>query len=244
MGCVLKDNFELIEIEGRQCYVFLPKDYNNDEKSYPVVYINGDKSIHALLKEADFLSEISYIIVIVISENRLNELTPWPSYSLHPKFPDFGGNGDEYINFIETRLKPKVDLNYRTLPLPESTGIAGYSLGGLITIYAFYNATCFGCFASMSGSFWYPEFVSYATNKSSSNHEAKIYISSGDSEGVGHKDIKKDAVAYTKEIYNKLASDLTTDKVTIYWDEGGHHDNTYQRYKNALLWLNNNLKSN
>lgn len=212
-----------------------------EDKSYPVVYLNGEKSTYTLLKEVDFLSELSFIIIGIISENRLDELTPWPSPSLHSKFPDFGGAGNEFIKFIETELKVEVDYSYRTLTAPESTGIIGYSLGGLMSIYAAFHTSCFGCFVSMSGSFWYPEFVSYAINHLVINREAKIYLSSGDSEGVGSKDIKKDAVIYTKQIYEVLVSDLTPPRVTLSWDKGGHHNNTKERYKNALLWLNHNL---
>ena len=239
----MKHNIELTTIAERQCFVFLPNNYENEDKSYPVVYLHGDEAIYSLLKEADFLSEVSYIIVGIISENRLNELTPWPSPSLHPKFPNFGGEGNEYLSFIETKLKPAVDEKYRTLTSSEATGIAGYSLGGLISLYAAYNTNSFGCVASMSGSFWYPEFVSYAKKHSICNRNGKIYMSSGDREGVGHKDIKKDAVTFTKNMYDILVSDLSSARVTITWDEGGHHDHTYDRYKNALLWLNDNLKN-
>ncbi len=241
---ILKHNFEFIDIEGRQCYVFLPDDYKDGNKFYPVVYLNGDKSIFLLLKNSDFISKVSYIIVCIISVHRLNELTPSASPSLHPKFPYFGGAGNEYIRFIETKIKSTVDLMYRTLTLSKSTGIAGYSLGGLISIYAAFHTSCFGCFVSMSGSFWYPNFVAYVRNRFICNPEAKFYISSGDSEGVGQNDIKKDAVIYTKEIFDILVSYVTSERVTISWDKGGHHANVYQRYKDALLWLNYNLKYN
>ncbi len=238
---ILEHNLELITIAGRGCFVFLPDNYHNEDKSYPVVYLHGDNSTYTLLNDADFLSDLSFILIGIISENRLDELTPWPSPSLHPKFPSFGGKGDEYINFIETKLKPAVDLTYRTLTSPESTGIIGYSLGGLISIYAAFHTNCFGCYASMSGSFWYPGFVPYATSQSISNRDARMYMSSGDSEGVGSKDIKEDAVTFTKNIYEFLVSDLTSTRVTISWDKGGHHNNTIERYKKGLLWLNQNL---
>lgn len=240
---MLKHNLEFTTIAGRQCFVFLPINYEYEERPYPVAYMHGDQTTYSLLQEAEFLSELSYIIIGIISDNRLDDLTPWPSTSLHPKFPDFGGTGDEYLKFIETKLKQAVDSTYRTLTSPESTGIIGYSLGGLISIYAAFHTTCYGCFASMSGSFWYPEFVPFALNHSVINREARFYMSSGDSEGVGSKDIKKDAVTYTKKIYDILVSDLTSPKVTLTWDEGGHHNNTYKRYENALLWLNQNLKN-
>lgn len=235
---------EFTTIAGRECFVFLPDNYENEETSYPVVYLHGDKSTYALLKEADFISDLSYIIIGIMPKKRLDELTPWPSPSLNPKFPGFGGEGDAYIQFIETKLKPEVDLTYRTLASSQSTGITGYSLGGLISIYAAFHTTSFGCFASMSGSFWYPEFVPYVTKQSVRNREARFYMSSGDSEGVGHKDRKKDAVTYTKKVYERLVSEVTSSRVTINWDEGGHHANTHKRYKDALLWFNHNLKNN
>lgn len=239
---LLKHNIELRTIAGRDCFVFLPKNYEKEDKSYPVVYFSGDLTTYSSLKEEEFLSELEYIIIGILSENRLDELTPWPSPSLHPKFPDFKGEGEEYLNFIETKLKPEVDTNYKTLGAPESTGLMGYSLGGLNSIYAAYRMEGFGCFASISGSLWYPGLVSFTETNSPRNPSAKIYMSSGDREGVGHKDIKKDAVAYTKKVYEILVSKLSTSSVTITWDEGGHHANTSTRYKNAFLWLNNNLK--
>ena len=238
----MKNNFEFITIAERQCFVFLPNNYVNGEQSYPVVYLHGDDSIYDLLKEAEYFSELSFIIIGIISEKRLDELTPWASPSLHPKFPGFGGKGNEYLDFIQNTLKPAVDNRYRTITSPESTGIMGYSLGGLISIYSAFRTDCFGCIASMSGSFWYPEFVPYATNQAVCNGDARIFMSSGDREGVGHKDIKKDAVMFTKNMYDILVAELGSDRVSILWDEGGHHSNTFHRYKNAFLWLNENLK--
>ena len=237
----MNPNIEFNTIAGRQCYVFLPSNYKNEDKAYPVVYMNGDEATYSLLKEVDYLSSLSYIMILIISEDRLNEMTPWPSPSLHIKFPDFGGRGDEYINYVEHKLKPMVDQTHRTLPSPESTGLIGYSLGGLITIYAAYHTNSFGCFASMSGSFWYPDFVYYTLTHQVLNRDANLYLSSGDREGVGHKDIKKDAVSCTNKIYDNLVNDLSKSRITINWDEGGHHSNGYERYKNALLWLNQTL---
>lgn len=238
----MKNNFELITIAERQCFVFLPNNYENEEQSYPVVYLHGDNSIYDLLKEAEYFLELSYIIIGIMTEKRLDELTPWPSTSLHPKFPDFGGKGDDYLDFIENKLKPEVDNTYRTIASPEATGIMGYSLGGLISIYSAFRTDCFGCITSMSGSFWYPEFVPFATRETIRNGAVRVFMSSGDREGVGHKDIKKDAVMFTKNIYDILVADLSSERVSILWDEGGHHSNTFDRYKNAFLWLNDNLK--
>ena len=43
---------------------------------------------------------------------------------------------DAYLRFIVEELKPAIDRRYATRPGPESTVIAGSSMGGLISIYA------------------------------------------------------------------------------------------------------------
>jgi enterochelin esterase-like enzyme len=51
------------------------------------------------------------------------------------------GNGkpiisDEYLKFIVTELKPKIDRQFRTKTTRKYTAIAGSSMGGLISLYA------------------------------------------------------------------------------------------------------------
>lgn len=61
----------------------------------------------------------------------------------------FRPQSDAYLKFIVQELKPFIDQNYSTYPSPESTCIAGSSMGGLISMYAiceypmvFGNAAC------------------------------------------------------------------------------------------------------
>ncbi len=43
---------------------------------------------------------------------------------------------DKYLKFLVHELKPYLDENFRTLPGPKNTFIAGSSMGGLISMYA------------------------------------------------------------------------------------------------------------
>lgn len=236
----MKNQLEDIRIAGRQLFIYLPINYERDNQSYPVVYVNGDESTKFIIEEADYISGLNMIIVSIVSENRLSELTPWPAKALHPKFLDFGGKADEFIHDIENQLKPEIDKRYRTLKGPESTGITGYSLGGLFAIYSAYHTKIFGSIASMSGSFWYPDFLIYVKEHSMLNITARLYLSSGDSEGLGHNDIKKDSVLYTREIHH-LLEEHTSSKVVLQWHTGGHHDNKEDRYRDMLLWFESKL---
>ena len=74
-----------------------------------------------------------------------------------------GGGGNHYLDFIEQTVMPLVQklLRVTAFPLPSHTakrwGMAGSSLGGLITCYAAWTRpTVWGSFAAcMSSSFWW-----------------------------------------------------------------------------------------
>ena len=129
----------------RRIWLYLPPDYENSGKNYPVLYMQDgqnvfdaatsfsgewqvDEALNRLFEDGD-----EGVIVVAIDNggvSRLDEYTPWanPTYG--------GGGGDAYVNFIVETLKPYVDEHYRTKSGREFTGIMGSSLGGLISLYA------------------------------------------------------------------------------------------------------------
>jgi predicted alpha/beta superfamily hydrolase len=63
-----------------------------------------------------------------------------------------GGRSDEYADYVVDGIKPFIDERYPTNPDPEATGVAGSSLGGLISLYIGQrHRDVFGHAASMSG---------------------------------------------------------------------------------------------
>lgn len=230
-------------IADRECFVYIPRNNSNevsDLTKKPVIYIHGDDETRKLLDDSDYIAELNCMIILIVNENRLSELTPWAAKALHPKFDDFGGKASDYISWME-RLKEEVDLRYNTVSSSDATGMLGYSLGGLCSIYALYQTNIFGVIGSVSGSFWYPNFIQFCSDEVIKNHKIQVYLSSGDSEGLGHKDIKKDAVLNTKQLYEVLQNQLGSDRVELHFDEGGHHNNKELRYEKALRWMNETL---
>ncbi|RSK44936.1 alpha/beta hydrolase-fold protein [Hymenobacter rigui] len=132
----------------RRIWIYLPNDYGTaTAKRYPVLYMHDgqnvfdactsfsgewgvDETLSQLQQQG--LDATGSIVVAVDNggSERLNELSPWnnPQYG--------GGQGDQYVDFMVQTLKPYIDQNYRTLTGREFTGIAGSSMGGLISTYA------------------------------------------------------------------------------------------------------------
>ncbi|WP_460612274.1 alpha/beta hydrolase-fold protein [Hymenobacter seoulensis] len=156
VSTALQSNVQIISAEfampqlgrTRRVWVYLPNDYAAaPAKRYPVMYMHDGQNVFdactsfsgewgvdetlAQLQQQGF--DVTGSIVVAVDNGggeRLNELSPW-------KNPEYGGGqGQQYVDFIVQTLKPYVDATFRTLTGREYTGIAGSSMGGLISTYA------------------------------------------------------------------------------------------------------------
>ncbi|UPL50424.1 alpha/beta hydrolase-fold protein [Hymenobacter sublimis] len=146
---VISTSFPMPQLgRTRRVWMYLPSDYASaPTKRYPVLYMHdgqnvfdactsfsGEWGIDETLSQLQQQGLDATGCLVVAVDNggseRLNELSPW-------KNPEYGGGqGNEYVDFLARTLKPYIDANYRTLSGREFTGIAGSSMGGLISTYA------------------------------------------------------------------------------------------------------------
>jgi predicted alpha/beta superfamily hydrolase len=148
----------------RDVVIALPPSYAAGDATYPVVYMHDGQNLfdagtsyagHWQLKEtlaahADAGFEAIVVGVPNMGDERKDEYGPFPD-ARHG-----GGRGEAYARFLVHTLKPLVDRSFRTRPEPGATAIAGSSLGGLISLYAFLaHPTTFGAVAALSPSLWF-----------------------------------------------------------------------------------------
>lgn len=154
---------------SRDVLVYLPPGYDEDEASrFPVLYMhdgqnlfdaatafagqpwNVDETAETLIRDGE-IEPLMIVGVYNTGEQRIEEYTPAPDRK-HAK----GGKGKLYTRFLLEELKPFIDSSYRTHPGREHTGIAGSSLGGLITLYAgLHHPETFSKLGVMSPSVWW-----------------------------------------------------------------------------------------
>jgi metallo-beta-lactamase class B len=97
-----------------------------------------------------------------------------------------GGEGDAYVDFLVNTLKPWIDARYRTRPGPESTGVAGSSMGGLISLYALQkHPEVFGRAGVFSPAFWFgaDSAFTYARAAGGPRPGTRVYMVTGAQEG-------------------------------------------------------------
>ena len=161
---------------GRTCYVYLPAGSMAPGKRFPVLYVHdGENAFDGIPgwsesfgfdRAADALTasgEIEPMIIVAIPSDgtRFRDYIPrfetgYPDTCICTvQIPDSTTRGGRYVRAIREDLKPLVDRSFATNPAADHTGNAGFSLGGLISVYAGYeDPETFGIVGGFSGSYY------------------------------------------------------------------------------------------
>lgn len=179
----------------RDVLVYLPPSYDLDERAYPVLYMQDGQNLfdpatsyagdwrlgRVMTSAARRGAEAIVVGVPNMGEERLAEYSPF----VDPV--EGGGAGDRYLDFLARTLKPAVDRRFRTKTGKEHTGIAGSSMGGLISLYAFFHASSvFGFAGALSPSLWFAGDAIFSQVERAPFRPGRIYLDIGSLEGPSH----------------------------------------------------------
>ena len=133
--------------ENRGIHLYLPDDYYSSQERYPVIYMfdghnlyfDSDATYGKCLGMKDFLDHWGKKLIVVgiacaaDDIQRVHEYCPYHIQS--SIYGDLRGRGDATMDWVVQELKPWIDQNYRTWPFREATAIAGYSMGGMMSLF-------------------------------------------------------------------------------------------------------------
>jgi len=239
----LHPNFYVPQLDRhRAIYVYLPPDYAQSNKRYPVLYMQDgqnlfdqslafsrewkvDKTLNQLHKRKNYGA-----IVIGIANggvHRSNEYAAWHRNRMG------GGEGEKYLQFIVQTLKPFVDSNFRTLADVANTALVGSSMGGLFALYGILQrGDIFGKAGVLSPSFWFNPQI-YAFAKQNIRPQSKIYISGSKTESrYMHQNLQ--------DIYWSLHhGGLSDTNLRVVLQERGRHNEVFwaSEFKKMYSWL-------
>jgi enterochelin esterase-like enzyme len=95
------------------------------------------------------------------------------------------GRGDAYVAFLVETVKPLIDADFRTLRAREYTGVMGSSMGGLISLYAFFrHPETFGLVGAVSPALG-PARGIFSFVEGATVSPGKAYMDVGTREGAG-----------------------------------------------------------
>ncbi len=130
--------------------ILLPEDYPNSQLRFPVLYL-----LHGLFGSFENWTDLTNIaevparqkLIIVMPEGE----NGW--------YTDGGIDDDKYESYLINELVPKVDQEFRTIPIAKGRAIAGLSMGGYGAVkFALKFPQLFEFAASISGAFDAPEW--------------------------------------------------------------------------------------
>lgn len=176
----------------RDLYVWVPPAHDRSDRRYPVIYMHDGQNLFdprlsyaepwRLDRAMDRASKRSLEAIVVGIPNmgveRITEYSPYVDAKAG------GGKADLYLDWVIGTVKPLIDANFRTRPDRQGTGIAGSSMGGLVSLYAFLrDPSVFGFVGALSPSLWFAGRAIFSTLEQSTRVGGRIYLDIGGREG-------------------------------------------------------------
>lgn len=241
---VFDEEFYMPELDrSRRIRVLLPVDYDETELNYPVLYMHDGQNLFSSQESFAGEWEIDEAMlafeedgyngaIIVAVDNggsfRIDEYTPFsnPQYG--------GGDGDAYADFIVNTLKPAIDLEYRTLPERDHTGIMGSSLGGLISFYTGMKyQTVFSKVGIFSPSFWFNDSIYDFAEEMGKQADMKFYFLAGGQESESLESQVEDMISTLE------GTGFQEEEINFQFVSNGQHSEWFwaQEYPDAFDWL-------
>ena len=176
---------ELHTVEGparmHDVRVFVPPGYEENTLQYfPVLYLQDASNL--FFQDEAFGGTAWKIDETLKILGAMNLTRPVIAVGVYPREreEDYTQPGyEEYGRFLVDEIVPWVNLNYRTLLLPETTAVMGSSLGGVVSLYlAWQFPEVFGRAACLSSTFGYKDDLAQRIG-SEEKRAVRIYLDSG-----------------------------------------------------------------
>ena len=247
--------------------VMTPDGYEEGNRRYPVLYMQDGQDIFRDEEATDgksarfeeycrkFGQYLPKVIVVGIDcpSTNTERSRLYAPYTKDFEVPDginferhIEGQGDQYLQWLTGYLKPWIDTNYRTRREGEYTGIGGFSIGALLSLYAGFAYTrYFSRVISLSGAMnvWMDKL---AKTMDSSNLDCLkyVYLDTGLHDHGRFSD-EKDFIDGAETIYRKLLEygfDEEHICMRLIEESNGHtHEALRPRLPDAIRWIYRDL---
>ena len=230
----------LTEGKNRPLHIYLPAGYDESEQQYPVMYFfdghnlffNEDATYGKSWGMKTFLDQCGKDMIVVGIEcghegdERLSEYLPYkPDKGFYSKYEAVG---EQTMQWLINEVKPYIDMNYRTCPFRECTGVGGASMGGIMALYAVTRHNQWfskaACVSSAVGHCMGAIQEDFKTVEISAN--TRVFLSWGTLEAWGVQNVwQEDTVSKTYD-WNKQIADFVESfeaKTMMYCHVGGGH---------------------
>ena len=232
--------------------------YGNPQPSHLLIQPVGAQDLSGgLEKEVACLKKMAgedFLLAAFEIRNWNQELSPWEAPPVWGT-EAFGNGAAETLDFILRNLLPELKRRFSlSSELPVILG--GYSLAGLFSLWAAYQADVFSGIAAVSPSVWFTGWMEYALSHPIKT--SRIYLSLGDKEErtknqtmktVGdnirklyqHYSAPDSVLSCTEELHHPQPEEQPSTRhfllsCTLEWNPGGHFQHPEERTAQGFAW--------
>lgn len=178
---------------AREILVHLPPTHDDADRTYPVLYMLDGQNLFdegtsfagswRVGETMERLAAEGLEAIVVGVPNagtaRMDEYAPFRDRKLG------GGAAAGHLRFLVETVKPLVDEAFRTSPRPAETGIVGSSMGGLFSLWAFFERPdVFGLAGAMSPSLGFAKGAILDRLDRGIRRAGRLYLDCGSLEGA------------------------------------------------------------
>jgi len=237
----------------RDVIVWLPPGYDaNPQRRYPVLYMHdgqnlmdsatsfsGEWRVDETAGQLVRSGEVEPLLIVGVynTEDRIAEYTPVRDMGEYAQLG--GGRADAYGRFLVEELKPLIDKTFRTRTDAASTGLAGSSLGGLVTMHLGLSySNTFRRLGVMSPSvFWANRDIVTRVKAVKKKPASRIWVDIGTEESRGSQETVEDTQLLRDALVTRgwvLGRDLQYVEIP-----GAHHTESAwaERFDDLLRYL-------
>jgi predicted alpha/beta superfamily hydrolase len=154
---------------------------------------------------------------------------------------EYAGDGAEaYLSFLVDTVKPLVEESFDVAARRESRGIAGSSLGGVVSLHGlFAHPDVFGLAGVLSPAFWWNGDRLFELVERTPAPPARIYIDVGDEEDSDEKTRAAYVDGFERMTALLRRKGYTDESLRAVLDRGGtHHESVWaRRFPEVLRFL-------
>ena len=241
----------------RKLHIYLPDGYDDSDERYPVMYMCDGHNLffddHATYGKSwglkDFLDSWEKPLIVVGMEcchegqGRLDEYCPYRATVVGHRIEPLG---KETFRWIVDDVKPWADEHLRTWPHREATGIAGSSMGGIMSLFGVIaHNDVFGKAACLAtGVRRYERDLMRDMKDADIDPDTRVYLSFGEDEKGRTAKGADPAVASPEAKATARVTDVFEGRgarTCTYFQAGGRHNEASWEKQNGrwlrFLWL-------
>lgn len=168
-----------------------------------------------------------------------SELTPWEMPLIFGK-GNFGEGALKTLNWIKEDLIPAIEKEFfENKDKKIKYILGGYSLAGLFSLWAGYQANNFVAINASSPSVWYKDWISYISKNNPISNI--VYLSLGNKEEKTKNQIISKVKENIEIQFENLKIHENVKNVVLEWNEGNHFKDSGLRTAKGFVWCLKNI---